>query len=171
MVAAAMDFHQRLNREGMPWARKDRESVLSHERWGAEFAPVVTHIRAVITEIYGCAPVWQTAREVIVQPGQFIPLHVEDADLSAIYVVDGDAHPNPAQRDYSGALVLVNPSGAYGSRALPWEGCRSEIIHPRPGTLLVFPSYLAHHSHPYNGSRPSVEIHFEFRVQSLGATQ
>jgi hypothetical protein len=101
---------------------------------------------------------------VITYKGQFIPLHVEDTDLSAVYWLDSDARPDPERQDYSGAFVLVNPSGAYGSRKLPWEGWRSEIIHPKPGMLLVFPSYLAHHSHPYNGDRPSVEIHFEFKV-------
>lgn len=167
MIEQAMAFHERLNPDGQPWARKSREPLIGNSGWPAAFDRLVLELHLAIIQTYGCAPIWQTAREVITQAGQFIPLHAEDTDLSAIYWVDGDAAPNPERQDYSGAFVLVNPSGAYGSRKLPWEGWRSEIIHPKPGMLLVFPSYLAHHSHPYNGTRPSVEIHFEFRVQAL----
>jgi hypothetical protein len=167
MLQGAMDFHQRLNRDGQPWARKSRQSLIDHESSCDVFRPLENQVREAIGHAYQCEPVWQTAREVITQPGQFIPLHAEDTDLSAVYWIDGNARPDPSRQDYSGAFVLVNPSGAYGSRKLPWEGWRSEIIHPYPGLLVIFPSYLAHHSHPYNGTRPSVEVHFEFRVQAL----
>lgn len=167
MIEVALGFHERLNRDGHPWARKSRESLIGSTTWPDALAPLMVQVHAAIEQTYGCVPVWQTAREVITQPGQFIPLHAEDTDLSAIYWVDGDAKPDPARQDYSGAFVLINPSGAYGSRRLPWEGWRSEIIHPKPGMLLVFPSYLAHHSYPYNGTRASVEIHFEFRVEAI----
>lgn len=167
MIQTAMEFHGQLNPDGQPWSRVSRMPIISTTRWPDVFEPLVMDVHAAILQTYGCMPVWQTAREVITQPGQFIPLHAEDTDLSAIYCVDGDAKPDPVRQDYSGAFVLVNPSGAYGSRRLPWEGWRSEIIHPKPGMLLVFPSYLAHHSYPYNGTRPSVEIHFEFRVEAL----
>lgn len=164
MIEVAMAFHERLNRDGQPWARKSRESLIGDANCPDAFKPLMVQVHEAILKTYGCVPVWQTAREVITQPGQFIPLHAEDTDLSAVYWVDGDARPDPARQDYCGAFVLVNPSGPYGSRKLPWEGWRSEIIHPQPGMLVIFPSYLAHHSYPYNGTRPSVEIHFEFRV-------
>ena len=167
MIQTAMEFHAQLNPHGQPWSRKSPVPLISNACWPDAFTALVVEVHAAITQTYGCLPVWQTAREVITQPGQFIPLHAEDTDLSAIYWLDCDACPDPVRQDYSGAFVLVNPSGAYGSRKLPWEGWRSEIIHPKPGMLLVFPSYLAHHSYPYNGTRPSVEIHFEFRVEAI----
>ena len=167
MIQTAMEFHRQLNPDGQPWSRKSRVPLISSACWPDAFSTLVMEVHAAILQTYGCVPVWHTAREVITYPGQFIPLHAEDTDLSAIYWVDGDAAPDPERQDYSGAFVLVNPSGAYGSRKLPWEGWRSEIIHPKPGMLLIFPSYLAHHSYPYNGTRASVEIHFEFRVEAI----
>lgn len=159
----ALAVHATLNPNGQPWSRQNRQSLLSQLGDG-KFKGLDELVRKVIVDNYACSIDQATAREVITYKGQFIPLHVEDTDLSAVYWLDTDARPDPERQDYSGAFVLVNPSGAYGSRKLPWEGWRSEIIHPKPGMLLVFPSYLAHHSHPYNGERPSVEIHFEFKV-------
>lgn len=39
------------------------------------------------------------------------------------------------------------------------------------GMLLIFPSYLAHHTHPYNAQEPAVELHFELNVVDNHAHQ
>ena len=164
MRACALDSHARYNPNGMPWSRESRHNILTEPESNGIFDALSDEVRRVVVGSYGCTPMAMTAREVVVQAGQFIPLHVEATELSAIYWIAGAPQPQRYQQNYAGALALVNPSGAYGARKLPWEGWRSELIHPKPGTLVIFPSYLAHHSHPYNGTEPSVELHFEISL-------
>ena len=171
MRACALDSCARLNLHGMPWSRENRSNILTAPESGDIFSTLSNEIRRVVVDHYGCTPLTMTAREVVVKAGQFIPLHVETAELSAIYWIDGAPLPRGYQQNYAGALALVNPSGAYGARKLPWEGWRSELIHPKAGTLVVFPSYLAHHSHPYNGEEPSVELHFEISLNPSDMTR
>ena len=167
MRRCALESHARYNLDGMPWSRNGVSNILTAPESGDIFVALSDEVRRLIVDEYGCTPLSLTAREVVVQAGQFIPLHVEATELSAIYWISGTPQPNRCQQNYAGALALVNPSGAYGARKLPWEGWRSELIHPKPGTLVIFPSYLAHHSHPYNGAEPSVELHFEISLNPL----
>jgi hypothetical protein len=166
MREVALETSRRVNPLGRPWTRKNRDSILTT---GA-YEPVVQDLLRVLARCYSCGATSITAREVIIPKNSFVPLHAEDAHLSAIYVVDTDARPDLELQDYSGALVLANPGGPFGSRALPWEGPRNDLIIPKIGDLIVFPSYLAHHSFVYNGERPGVEIHFELTVHPLHAS-
>jgi hypothetical protein len=167
MRDCALASHANNNPNGMPWSRKSRHNILTAPESNGIFDALSDEVRRVVVDNYGCTPLSMTAREVVVQAGQFIPLHVETTELSAVYWIAGAPQPQRYQQNYAGALALVNPSGAYGARKLPWEGWRSELIHPKPGTLVIFPSYLAHHSHPYNGAEPSVELHFEISLNPL----
>ena len=88
---------------------------------------------------------------------------MESSHLSAIYWVDGDAHPDHTHGEHDGALVLQSPIGPFGSKALPGE-MRVCMVDPCPDLLLVFPSHLLHFGHVYLGDRPSVEIHMEMEV-------
>jgi hypothetical protein len=167
MRDCALASHANNNPNGMPWSRENRTNILTQPESGDIFDAIGSEVQRVVVEHYGCTPMSMTAREVVVQAGQFIPLHVEATELSAVYWIAGAPQPQRCQQNYAGALALVNPSGAYGARKLPWEGWRSELIHPKPGTLVIFPSYLAHHSHPYNGAEQSVELHFEISLNPL----
>jgi len=167
MRDTAIATNQRLNPLGHTWTRRSRESVLDT---GA-FDPAVKELLRVVAEHYRCVPLSITAREVVMHKGSFLPFHSEDAHLSAIYVVDTDARPDVALQDYSGAFALSHPGGPFGLRNLPWEGMRTDVLHPKVGDLIVFPGYLGHHSFVYNGERPSVTIHFELNVQAFNASR
>lgn len=163
----ALVLHELTNPHGMPWSRSKRESL----HLMSEFDPVTRLIESVVAQEYGCSVSQLTGREVVVKRGQFLPLHCEDTDLSAVFILRTQAQPDPSRSDYSGAFVLVNPSGPFGFKSLPWEGLRSELIYPAEGMLLIFPSYLAHHTHPYNAEEPAVELHFELSVADNHAHQ
>ena len=160
MQDQALDLHKRLNPQGMPWSRSSRESLHAM----TVFEGVCRLIEQVVASQYGCEVLAMTGREVVIREGQALPLHCEAADLSAVYVLSHHATPEPAKSDYAGAFVLVNPSGPHGFKQLPWEGLRSELVYLQPGMLLIFPSYLAHHTHPYNAFEPAIELHFELDV-------
>jgi hypothetical protein len=166
MRDVALETSRELNPLGRPWTWRNRDSILK----AGAFDSLVADLLRVVARCYGCGPLSITAREVIVHRGEFVPFHAEDAHLSAIYFVDTDARPDPDIQDYSGAFVLSHPGGPFGSRTLPWEGPRTDLILPKVGDLIVFPSYLGHHSFVYNGERPSVEIHFELMVYPINAS-
>ncbi len=160
MRELALELHERLNPQGKPWSRLSRQSL--HDK--DDFSPVCQLLEQVVDAEYGCTVTALTGREVVMHQSQALPLHCEDADLSAVFFLSHHARPDPRRADYAGAFVLVNPSGPFGFKRLPWEGLRSELIYPAEGMLLVFPSYLAHHTHPYNAQEPGIELHFELKV-------
>lgn len=167
MCIQALTLHEHTNLHGMPWSRSTRESL----HLLPAFDPVIRLIESVVAQEYGCSVSEMTGREVVVKRGQCLPLHCEDSDLSAVFILSTQAQPDPSRSDYSGAFVLVNPSGPFGFKNLPWEGLRSELIYPASGMLLIFPSYLAHHTHPYNAEEPAIELHFELSVADNHANQ
>lgn len=160
MLDKALEVNASLNPLGQPWARDKKVDLLSF----SEFSELAEVVKQTVREVYGCDPTWMTAREIVQRPGQFLPYHHEDTHLSAVFYLDFPAVPRPADQDYSGCFVLTNPSGGWGIRALPWEASRSEIIAPQTGSLLIFPSYVGHHSYPHNADRPTVAVHFEILV-------
>ncbi len=149
-----------LNPDRKPWSRSTRESL---ESMDPAFADLFARIKTVTSEAFGIGIASITGREVVQFKGDFVPPHVESAHLSAIYWIDGDAHPDPERGEHDGALVLQSPIGPFGSKALPGEK-RVSMINPQPDLLLVFPSHLLHFGHVYLGERPSVEIHIEMEV-------
>jgi hypothetical protein len=149
-----------LNPNRKPWSRSTRESL---ESMDPAFADLFARIKAVTSEAFGIGIASITGRELVQFKGDFVPPHVESAQLSAIYWIDGDAHPDHARGEHDGALVLQSPIGGFGSKALPGEA-RVVMVDPEPDLLLVFPSHLLHFAHVYLGDRPSVEIHLEMEV-------
>ena len=156
-----LSVYGELNPNRKPWSRSTRESL---EGMDPAFADLFGRIKAITSKAFGVEVRTITGREVIQFKGDFVPPHVESAHLSAIYWVDGDAHPNHTRGEHDGTLVLQSPIGPFGSKALPGEK-RVCMVDPHPDLLLVFPSYLLHFGHVYLGDRPSVEIHLEMEVQ------
>ena len=105
-----------LNPDRKPWSRLTRESL---ESMDPVFADLFARIKAVTSEAFGIGIASITGREVVQFKGDFVPPHVESAHLSAIYWIDGDAHPDHARGEHDGSLVLQSPIGPFGSKALP----------------------------------------------------
>lgn len=85
MRRCALESHARYNLDGMPWSRNGVSNILTAPESGDIFLALSDEVRRLIVDEYGCTPLSLTAREVVVQAGQFIPLHVEATELSAIY--------------------------------------------------------------------------------------
>ena len=149
------------NSKRKPWSRSTRDSL---ECLDPVFADLFARIKSVTREAFGINVASITGRELVQFKGDFVPPHVESAHLSAIYWIDGDAHPDHARGEHDGALVLQSPIGPFGSKALPGEK-RVAMVDPQPDLLLVFPSHVLHFGHVYLGERPSVEIHLEMEVR------
>ena len=155
-----LSIYGQFNPNRKPWSRSTRESL---EGLDPAFTDLFHRIKDTTSQAFGVEVISITGREVVQFKGDFIPPHVESSHLSAIYWVDGDAHPDHTHGEHDGALVLQSPIGPFGSKALPGE-MRVCMVDPCPDLLLVFPSHLLHFGHVYLGDRPSVEIHMEMEV-------
>lgn len=159
----ALAVHRDLNPYRVPYSRPDRRSldVLLPE----VFDPVFDAVREKVRIGYDCEVEHIEGRESVLWNGTHLPTHVEKSDLSAILWLDYSAVANPERCDYNGLFVLGNPSGPWGFQSLPWEGSRCQMIEPKPGALVIHPSYIHHFVYPYRADRPGVEIHFEINVR------
>ena len=95
----------------------------------------------------------------VYSPGDYHRNHCHPGSTwSGIYFVDpGNPDPNNAQ---SGAVALINPNlGApmsFYRAAIPMR----YIIHPEPGLMVMWPSYILQMVHPYTGRRPRITVSF-----------
>ncbi len=156
----ALKAYVQNNPTGKPWSRSTRTSLCEQDQ---AFSPLFEAIRRIAGAAFGVTVATITGRELIQNSGDFIPPHVESSALSAIYWIDCAANPDHARADHNGALVLQSPVGPYGGNKLSQEK-RVHMIDPQPDMLLIFPSYLLHFGHVYQGPRPSVEVHMEMEV-------
>jgi hypothetical protein len=145
-----LSIYGQFNPNRKPWSRSTRESL---EGLDPAFADLFCRIKDTTSQAFGVEVISITGREVVQFKGDFIPPHVESSHLSAIYWVDGDAHPDHTHGEHDGALVLQSPIGPFGSKALPGE-MRVCMVDPCPDLLLVFPSHLLHFGHVYLGGPP-----------------
>ena len=83
------------------------------------------------------------------------------ATWSGAYYVDPGSEDK--ENPYSGTLALFNPN-----TSAPMSFYRSAvpmryIVHPEPGLMVIWPSYLLHMMHPYTGRRARVSITFNVK--------
>ncbi len=82
------------------------------------------------------------------------------------YVATGD--PDTGDQ-YNGRLELLDPRngvGLFGIGGLSTGGrC---LVDPKPGTMVVFPSWLNHQVHPFRGTGGRISIAFNVRVTEVG---
>ena len=78
------------------------------------------------------------------------------------YVCTGEPHPDT---QVSGVLEFVDPR--LGANLVPMPGepfGRRLRIRPKPGLMLVFPSWLQHFVHPYVGTQERIAVSFNVSV-------
>jgi hypothetical protein len=60
-------------------------------------------------------------------------------------------------------LALFNPDPAapmsFYRSAVPMR----YIVHPEPGLMVIWPSYLLHMMHPYTGRKPRLSVTFNVK--------
>jgi len=89
--------------------------------------------------------------------------------LSGTYYVAVPASGSAANRAgmAAGAITFSDPrSGAARHSIAPDpEGQARHTIHPRPGTLLMWPSSLIHYVHPSRSDKPRISISFNIVLE------
>ncbi|MDE2583012.1 MAG: 2OG-Fe(II) oxygenase family protein [Rhodospirillales bacterium] len=114
-------------------------------------------------------PKWQVQAWANVNgPGDGNICHYHPGSLwsGTYYVADGGCGADPA---LGGEFEMLDPRGpgpgmyAPGLRVGGEDGLSAgsgEMIRPRPGLLLLFPSWLFHQVRPYRGTRLRISIAF-----------
>jgi len=84
---------------------------------------------------------------------------------SRVYYVDvGEPAPD---RTLSGVLEFIDPRAAVTWPYVPGQPFRHLIrVNPEAGMMVMFPSWLLHHVHPYMGAWPRISIAFNASFRS-----
>jgi len=93
--------------------------------------------------------------------GDFNKMHVHPASTwSGTYYVDaGDP------TDVGAPLHLFDPCQARAVTFLPQVVQESVFIHPKPGLMVLFPSYVPHMVFPHEGKGTRISIAFNLRKE------
>jgi uncharacterized protein (TIGR02466 family) len=117
-----------------------------------------------VTAERGLAPVtpsWSFAAWANVsRGGDFHATHTHaGATWSGVYyVATGDS----GAKDESGRLRFIDPSPG-SAIFLPFLARAVPEVRPRPGLMILFPSYVPHTVHPHRGAAERISIAFNFR--------
>ena len=92
--------------------------------------------------------------------GQYNRVHFHPGSTwSGTYYVDAGDSPS-ATNPLAGSLELLNPNQAPPMSFLSGLVPQVRIVQPQSGMMIVFPSFLPHAVHPYEGDRPRISIAF-----------
>ncbi len=82
------------------------------------------------------------------------------------YVATGD--PETEDR-FNGRLELLDPRNGVGLFGIGGHSMGGRcLVDPRPGAMVVFPSWLNHLVHPFHGTGARISIAFNVKIQEVG---
>lgn len=128
-----------------------------------DYAAVERRVDATALELSVTAEAWAN----VARRGDYNKPHVHpNSNISGVYYVDcGDApdnHPN------SGVIEFLDPRQRPGmfetEGTVPFDAYR---VRPQAGLLLLFPAWLYHYVHPYQGNAPRISVAFNITIQKL----
>lgn len=128
-----------------------------------DYAAIERRVDAATLDLTVTAEAWAN----VARAGNYAKPHVHpNSNISGVYYVDvGDA---PEDDKNSGVLEFLDPRQRPGmfetDGTVPFDGYR---VVPKNGLLLLFPAWLYHYVHPYNGTRPRVSVAFNVTIQKL----
>lgn len=147
--------------------------------WGAPAVQTLSdRVQRVVIEVTRTALSFGRARRFratyrmgawanIMRHGHYHSVHNHPGHTwSGVYYVDiGKPEPN---RPFNGQLELLDPR--LGANMVTMPGGPFEFrytVPPRPGLMVVFPSWLNHLVHPFFGTGERISVAFNVRVENL----
>ena len=146
---------------------------------GPPYRPVLDHIVRCVSEAARTVAArsgqplppfgWSVeAWAIVLESGGYNRPHDhQPAHFSVAWYVDAGDPPTP-DHPMSGALSLLDPRGPIAQPPGGTLWPRTLDIQPESGMLVVFPSFVTHHVHPYFGSRPRVVVSANLRMVGPG---
>ncbi len=97
----------------------------------------------------------------VLRDGQYHSLHSHpNAAWSGVYYVTANGHADAAH-PFSGKLELVDPRPGAGLSYSEGTNLYGRfLLDPVPGQMLVFPGWLQHFVHPYQGGGTRITVAF-----------
>jgi uncharacterized protein (TIGR02466 family) len=128
-----------------------------------DYTAVERKVDAAALELTVAAEAWAN----VARAGHYAKPHVHpNSNVSGVYYVDAGSAP-PGALD-SGVLEVMDPRNRPGmfqtEGTLAFDAYR---ITPRSGLLVLFPAWVYHYVHPYQGKTPRICVAFNFTLQGL----
>ncbi len=103
------------------------------------------------------------------EAGNYAKPHVHPmSNFAVVYYVDIGDYQLRGADDHSGCLEFIDPRNRVSMLATPGVDARDSLrMRPENGVLVIFPSWMYHYVHPYNGKRPRISIACNATVQDL----
>lgn len=104
------------------------------------------------------------AWSVINKRGDYnIPHNHPSASWSGVYYVRAD--PAPPDKPYAGCIEFQDPRGGIAAaKPAAMYGHEWHRVLPRPGLMILFPSWMQHFVHPHDGDGERVVVSFDAMV-------
>lgn len=104
----------------------------------------------------------------VARAGAYNAIHNHTPALfSGVYYVTLGDMPEPGSR--SGLIEFVDPRPGPHGGPLPTHAFNQPlVVDPEPGMMLIFPSWLLHMVHPYDGVAPRMSIAFNLHIKDGG---
>lgn len=105
-------------------------------------------------------------RALIIEKGAFINTHADnrEGDITCVYFLTGNENDEPINSVGNPRFVLEDPSRYADQARLPFESRPAYSVNPRPGMIVVFPSWIPHNMHPYTGDSVHMQIVANLRI-------
>lgn len=128
-----------------------------------DYVAVERRVDAASLDLTVSAEAWAN----VARRGHYSKPHVHpNSNLSGVYYVD--AGDSPSGDAHSGVLEFLDPRHRPGmfetEGTLRFDAYR---VTPESGLLVLFPAWLYHYVHPYQGERPRICVAFNITVQKL----
>ncbi len=106
-------------------------------------------------------------RALLIEDRGFINTHADsrEGDVTAVLFLSGDGQDQPINSVGNPRFVLEDPSRYADQPRLPFEARPGYSVNPRPGLIVIFPSWTPHNQHPYRGEVTHIQIVMNFRVE------
>ena len=131
--------------------------------WILQATKDMTAATSGLTTVTGRFTVWAWANVLYRGGYNFVHDHPRHGWSGVYYVDPGD---NDSANELAGQIEFVDPRNLVAAHPLPGDPFSSEVrIRPETGMMLMFPGWLKHFVHPYQGSRPRISISFNVRYE------
>ncbi len=102
----------------------------------------------------------------LLRRGQYNSLHLHpNSTWSGVYYVTGNPAPEAGASPLSGKIEFVDPRPGASATYTVENAMQSRVtLSPAAGTMLLFPSWLQHQVHPYEGPGERISIAFNVLV-------
>lgn len=108
-----------------------------------------------------------TAWANITRRGGFHRMHTHHSSMiSGVFYVD-IGQPDPDDTEFNGTICFLDPRIAVEMIQIPGNPFGSKLkVEPKPGMMLLFPSWLQHFVDPFRGDGTRVSIAFNIALHS-----